>query len=197
MQNQMKQTYSCPKCDSPVTLGHKFCQMCGEKLTISCPHCGTSASSRFSFCTSCGGNLSEEVTRQKSGKMPSKKMRELLVDLHKIGSFLDGLPLNQRVWCNILGLYVQYRELDIYTHGINGIWVKVKGKYRSHLEAWTDFKEIWGITKYHPGNWESLVKPTLDIAEWLYNSGGLRAEDQEDFKKAVEAFRKEGKLTLP
>jgi len=124
-------------------------------------------------------------------------MRDLLFDLHKIGSYLDGLPLNQRSWGNILGLYVQYRELDRYTHGVNGIWLKAKGKYRSHLEAWTDFKEVWEITKYQPGHWESLVKPTLEIAEWLYNSGGLRAEDQEEFKKAIEAFKKGGTLNLP
>jgi hypothetical protein len=193
----MQQKYICKRCGAANQEGQYYCTSCGEKLGSTCPNCGEDLLPGLNFCPYCGTRLSEEKEPETPGSLPSKNMKEMLHDLHMIAVFKEGLPGEQQDWCNILGLHVQYRELDRYTHGIEGVWVKAGSRYRTHLEGWTDNKKIFEITKYNPGNWESLIKPTLEIAKWLYDHGGLRIEDRETFKKAVDVYRKTGKLQLP
>ena len=195
--NNMEQTCVCPKCGAANAASQSFCTACGERLSLICSNCNANVQPGLNFCPYCGTRLTAEKEREPSGSAPSKNMKELLHDLHMIGVYKEGLSGDQQEWCNILGLYVQYRELDRYTHGFEGIWVKAGSKYRTHLEGWTDHKNIFEITKYNPGNWEALVKPTLQIAQWLFDHGGLRIEDREAFKKAVELYRKGGQLQLP
>ncbi len=193
----MQQVPLCPKCGSQRFAGERFCRACGEMVIINCPHCGTEINAGFRFCPNCGLGLGEATRQQITGVIPSKKLRDLIGDLHLIGVSKDSLPFKERNWCNALGLYVQYRDLDRYTHGVDGVWVKAGGKYRVKIEGWTDYDKLWEIKKYKPGNWEALVKPTLQIVKWLCSYGGLRIEDQEEFKRAIEGFRKDGKLELP
>ncbi len=73
------------------------------------------------------------------------------------------------------------------------------GKYRSQIDAWLDYSSgtEWEVKKYNPGDWEKLVDPTLDIANWLGIHGGLPKEQVDAFNRAIEVFKKEGHLELP
>ena len=49
----------CPKCNSEVREGAKFCTKCGQKLEprATCPHCGSALKPGAKFCTHCGQKL--------------------------------------------------------------------------------------------------------------------------------------------
>lgn len=62
---------NCPKCDSPLREGAKFCTACGQKIDLAgtptpppapasdvCPSCGAALRANAKFCTSCGERLS-------------------------------------------------------------------------------------------------------------------------------------------
>jgi len=120
------------------------------------------------------------------------ELEELLEKLDTIGKMKDALPLNARGWCNSLGLFVQLREKG-------GLWRLEAGdnKYHSKIDAWRDYSFEWKVKKYDPGDWLSLINPTLDIANWVSEQGGLPEEYADSFNKAVELFKKEGHLKLP
>lgn len=198
----------CPKCGTAYIPGQGFCTTCGCQLSVTCPVCGNKEKPGYSFCTKCGQKLAQkdhgissqqEVAKSPGEQKPEKttrNMKELLADLHKIGMYRDGIPSSQQGWCNVLGLYVWYRGLDKYTHGVEGVWLKAGSKYRTQFEGWTDYKDEWDIKKYKQGEWEKLVKPTLQIAKWLYDRGGLKLEEEAEFREAIDIFKKEGKLNL-
>jgi hypothetical protein len=122
------------------------------------------------------------------------ELEELLDKLAGIGSIKNLLPFNQRGWCNSLGLYVQLRATANMTS------LQAGGQYKSQIEAWQDYLESgteWKVKKYNPGDWEKLVDPTLEIANWLSTYGGLPEEYMDSFNRAIQVFRKEGHLTLP
>ena len=50
---------TCPKCNSPVKPGMKFCESCGARIEApaSCPACGASVSPNSKFCESCGATI--------------------------------------------------------------------------------------------------------------------------------------------
>ena len=49
-------------------------------------------------------------SRRKGSVAVDDKQAELLAQLEEIAQIKKELPLNQRGWCNILGLYVQLRK---------------------------------------------------------------------------------------
>ena len=60
----MQQTVNCPSCASPITVGQKFCGVCGFNLANlpqqkpnSCLTCGSAFSPGQQFCGVCGTNL--------------------------------------------------------------------------------------------------------------------------------------------
>jgi hypothetical protein len=193
----VQQTIVCPKCGTENDVHFQFCTACGEKLIGTCPVCGREVNFSFKYCVYCGTPLRGRQAGTVSNPEPSEKMKQLLNDIRIIGELKNTLPMNQQHWCDILGLHVWYRDLDRYTHGVDGAWIKAGGKHSTKLEGWTDRKKFWEIKTYKHGNWESLIKPTLQIAEWLYRHGGLPVEEQDDFLKSVRDFRKTGKLVLP
>ena len=196
----MKQKEQCPKCGFQNNSGFRFCANCGFELTATCPSCGGVISSAFRFCPSCGAVLHEEGKQEAEYEVSSEKAEspmELLEDIRAIGELKNGLPFNQQHWCDVLGLHVWYRDLDRYTHGVDGVWVKAGGKYSTKIEGWTDLKKSWDVKKYKHGNWEALVRPTLEIARWLSYHDGLKIEDREAFLKSIDFFKKSGKLNLP
>lgn len=50
---------NCPKCNSEVRDGAKFCTKCGQKMEVAqdCPQCGASLKPGAKFCTKCGCKL--------------------------------------------------------------------------------------------------------------------------------------------
>jgi len=125
------------------------------------------------------------------------ELNNLLEKLERIGNIKNHLPFDQRGWCNSLGLFVQFREKG----GLSRLEAG-DGKYRSRIDAWEEGSSIesgleWKVKKYNPGDWEKLVNPTLDIALWLLERGGLPEEYMDSFSRAIEVFKKEGHLKLP
>lgn len=45
---------SCPKCNAEMKIGSKFCPGCGEKLVNNCPKCNAELQAGAKFCPSCG-----------------------------------------------------------------------------------------------------------------------------------------------
>jgi len=126
----------------------------------------------------------------------NEELEELLNKLETIGKIKDSLPLNQRGWCNILGLYVQIRE------AANMSRLQAGAKLNSNIDAWQDYSSTelsnkWIVKKYNSGDWERLVEPTLEIASWLDTHGGLHEEYMDSFNRAIQVFDKEGHLELP
>ena len=50
---------NCPKCNSELRPGAKFCTKCGQKIEAAqaCPQCGAALKSGAKFCTKCGHKL--------------------------------------------------------------------------------------------------------------------------------------------
>ena len=51
----------CPKCQTNLLDGAKFCNECGQKIEIFCPECGKSIPPNSKFCLECGHPLSTSV----------------------------------------------------------------------------------------------------------------------------------------
>lgn len=124
------------------------------------------------------------------------ELEEVLDKLAGIGEAKNLLPFKQRGWCNSLGLFVQLREV----RGLSRL--EAGDKYRSQIDAWQDNSSSesifeWKVKKYNPGDWEKLVNPTFEIANWLITYGGLTEEQADAFNRAIEVFKKEGHLELP
>ncbi len=195
----------CLQCGAPYTADQRFCTACGRSVVSVCPSCGEAVRPDYAYCTKCGQKLGRaaaftpqvfQKTEHKTSTKTTRNMKELMSDLHMIGVYRDGIPASQQGWCNVLGLYVWYRGLDKYTHGVEGVWLKAGSKYRTQFEGWTDYKDEWDVEKYKPGEWEKLVKPTLQIAKWLYDRGGLKIEEEAEFRDAIDRFKKQGRLDL-
>lgn len=45
---------SCPKCNAEMKIGSKFCPSCGEKLVNNCPKCNAELQAGAKFCPACG-----------------------------------------------------------------------------------------------------------------------------------------------
>ncbi len=117
---------------------------------------------------------------------------DLVAKLERIGEIKDGLPINQRGWCNELGLFVQLRE----SMGIARI--QAGGKFRSHIDLQQDSPDgAWRATKYRPGGWEIAVEPTLKLAQWVAYCGGMPGWAAESVRACINAFRSTGRLELP
>ena len=47
----------CPRCETEVVAGAKFCHGCGLRLESVCPNCGSATRPDFRFCPECGATL--------------------------------------------------------------------------------------------------------------------------------------------
>lgn len=125
------------------------------------------------------------------------ELEGLLDKLETIGNVKNELPFSARGWCNSLGLFVQLKEAA----GLKRL--QAGEKYKSHIDAWQDYVQgqkwlvRWKVKKYDKGDWEKLVEPTLDMANWLSTYGGLPEEYMDSFNTAIQLFKKEGHLELP
>ena len=125
----------------------------------------------------------------------TEELETLLGKLEHIGYMKHKLPLKSRDWCNRLGLFVQFREMGMLARLEAG-----GNKYHSDIDASVDYSSgitEWKVKKYNPGEWEDLVNPTFEIANWLSIYGGLPEEYADAFNEAIEVYRKEGNLELP
>ncbi|OGN87525.1 MAG: hypothetical protein A2158_07130 [Chloroflexi bacterium RBG_13_46_14] len=124
------------------------------------------------------------------------ELEELLYKLKRIGSLKNAVPFDARGWCNSLGLYVQLRQTG------DAARLQAGGKLESRIDAWCgDVYQStgveWKVKKYDPGDWEKLVDPTREIAEWLFEHEGLPSEYRDSFTGAIEVFKKDDQLKLP
>ena len=72
------------------------------------------------------------------------------------------------------------------------------GKFRSRIDLWRDSPtDFWQVKKYRTGDWERLVEPTLELAEWLEARGGVTSQVKSDFRYSIKGFRSTGELELP
>jgi hypothetical protein len=145
------------------------------------------------------------------------ELETLLARLTQIGEIKNKLPLNQRGWCNRLGLFVQlhiagghakleagddkwHSQIEAWiargSQLNNQSWTIVEGN-SSRIEAWITLGAEWQVKKYRRGDWEKLVEPTYDAAKWLLEHGGLPGIYKDSFDRAIEAFERGGSLQLP
>src|SRR5437867_13091495 len=67
---------TCPKCQSEVGQGTKFCPNCGASMVpamVTCSQCGTKAPAGTKFCPECGQKLSHE-SQTASSSYPAKRL---------------------------------------------------------------------------------------------------------------------------
>ncbi len=114
------------------------------------------------------------------------KVEELFPALYEIGSHKNVLPTELRGWVNILGLYVQLREMQTLTTSIESL--VAGGKYIGYFSAICDYPlnhsgtetmvgtmfgdfSKWKIKKFDRQVWQRrfahLVEPTSEIAWYL------------------------------
>jgi len=67
---------TCPKCNSPVKPGMKFCESCGARIetTPSCPKCGTEILPNAKFCESCGASIGAAAAPAPGTPAPEAKV---------------------------------------------------------------------------------------------------------------------------
>lgn len=54
----------CGRCQTPNSVGTRFCKSCGAQLSVTCPKCGNNTEASAAFCAHCGVNIREEQTRR-------------------------------------------------------------------------------------------------------------------------------------
>ena len=141
---------------------------------------------------------------------------ELLHHLERIAGVKDSLPQTERGACNALGLYVQVQTVfrkstggdfeqywkDFVKNGPKGTTILQAGSQTtSFLDAWKRGAFVleddeWRVEKYEPGSWERLVEPSVRLAEWLHEWGGLDPYVVEAYRDALAEFESTGELCL-
>ena len=111
--------------------------------------------------------------------------------LEKIAEIKDSLLPRSKGWCNELSLFVQRREAK------GMVRLQAGGKYHAHVDLWQDRSETWKVRRYQPGEWEALVDPTLNLAQWLAGRGGLAKSVTVEFQEAIRTFELTVCLELP
>ena len=131
-------------------------------------------------------------SRNSKGEKGSVPPDEVLYPLEDIGRIKSKLPLSQRGWCDVLGLYVQYRSI------LGRARLQAGEKRKVFLDArQREPFGPWEVKKYEPGEWERLVIPTYTIAQSIYDAGGLTEEMHPQLMEAVHQFKTTGELKLP
>jgi hypothetical protein len=141
----------------------------------------------------------------------------LLEQLERIREIKDGFRLSERGACNALGLYVQYQLIppppvksqksgnhaedawrNFIKYGTGVETLQAGSRASSYVDVWRESfsSDAWKIEKYQSGEWEVLVQPTVRLAEWLNDWGGLSDENKTDFQSAVTKFKEVRQLGL-
>ena len=117
---------------------------------------------------------------------------DLIQKLEEIARIKKALPARAQAWCNELGLFVQMRDPS----GMASL--QAGGKFRSRINLWRDYStDSWQVKKYRPGEWETLVEPTLILAKWLAPRGAVTELVKDDFEYAIKIFHNTRRLELP
>lgn len=147
----------------------------------------------FERHSGCGCDAKEDEMGIFGAKQATYSPDPLLVErLEFIGEFKNRSPLATKGIFNILGLYVQ-------RHGLMGVERLDAGSSpnRSSFAATRDREDRqWKIKKYEPGEWEKLVEPTLEIADWMTTLKKFEEDEWEILKQAAGQFKKTGVLGL-
>ncbi|MEE9247470.1 MAG: hypothetical protein V3U79_02080 [Dehalococcoidia bacterium] len=119
----------------------------------------------------------------------------LFKQLERIAEIEDALPPSQWGACSHLGLHVEYQ---VMFGQIRAETLQAGSRTISYLECERAYPSggVWEISKYEPGEWEALVQPTLQLAEWLAVWGGLYPECEPAFLSAIEGFERTGEFGL-
>ena len=133
----------------------------------------------------------------------------LVNQLKRIGELKECLGKYEHEVCGALGLQVHLSSLPDDSGGDPGFWTsrrtKREGLQRLRavagsvtLEAWREGAgaEEWSVVVYLPGQWEALSGPTLRLAQWLHEWGGLQPEMELTLQIAVEKFKRSGILSV-
>ena len=93
--------------------------------------------------------------------MPVQVSQELIDDLVGIGTLQNDDPVEGKH--SDLGLHVEMCS----QMGVTSL--KAGGRFLSKVELWQErHGDHWRVKKYKPGEWERLVKPTLEWAKWSH-----------------------------
>ena len=113
---------------------------------------------------------------------------DLILSLESIARMKIELPLSQRNFVADLGLHVQLREL-----GDSGRLEAGIGGRSTVFDARRDGLE-YKVKKYERGEWERLVDPTMALARWILDEGGVSDQNQAKFEALIEGFQRTGEL---
>ena len=114
--------------------------------------------------------------------------------LFEIGELKRALPMQERDFCNDLGLRVQSDSILL---GMVSIQAWDRGNPANmFFQAKGDPSDpdSWLVHKYQPGEWESLIGPTLELTRWIIGASPLQDSDLISIQAAVNRFRENGVL---
>jgi len=119
------------------------------------------------------------------------RREERVRELVQIGEAVNMLPAGDRPWCSMLGLRVR---LDVAGEGAT---LRVGDGLATRVEARREGEGgKWVVETYIGGEWEGLVGPTMELAEWLAERGGVSVGMRNTLWEAIEGFRRRGVLDL-
>jgi hypothetical protein len=70
----------CPQCETPNTLGLRFCRDCGHRIGVECTKCGELVEAAAKFCAACGVN--QETARYETEMLRLAQVRAQMEGLH-------------------------------------------------------------------------------------------------------------------
>jgi hypothetical protein len=84
----------CPKCQTPNTIGLRFCAECGYQIGAECTRCGELVEAAAKFCSACGVNQKEaryeaEMQRQAEVREQVKQLSAKLNKMREVVSLLE------------------------------------------------------------------------------------------------------------
>lgn len=84
----------CPKCNSEIKDGSKFCTNCGEPLpkTKKCVQCGADIKEEASFCVNCGAKQTVEEAKPKVEEVQQVEQPQPKVEKEQVKTEADSKP---------------------------------------------------------------------------------------------------------
>jgi predicted ATPase/class 3 adenylate cyclase len=163
----------CPKCQTDLPDGAKFCKECGQKIEMACPECGKSLPPNSKFCLECGNDLSKPFVSNES--LDSSQQPDLPPDT----AGPTVLPEGERrqatvVFSDLSGYTAMNEQLD--PEEVEGIMSRIKEEAVCIVESYggsvnqfvgDEIIALFGISTAHEDDPFRAVKAALELHEMV------------------------------